>query len=131
MSGNYQDLIVWQKAMDMVLKVYDLTKSFPREEVYGLVSQMRRAAISVPSNIAEGKGRHSRKELAQFLFHARGSLLELETQNQIAERLGYLDHTDAAELKTHSSEVGRLLSGMISHFTNSPTVGDSDLTPDT
>ena len=88
MSGNYQDLLVWQKAMDMVLKVYEVTKSFPRDEVYGLVSQMRRAAISVPSNIAEGKGRRSRKELAQFLFHARGSLLELETQNQIAERAG-------------------------------------------
>ena len=112
MSGNNQDLLVWQKAMDMVLKVYEVTRSFPRDEVYGLVSQMRRAAISVPSNIAEGKGRRSRKELAQFLFHARGSLLELETQNRIAERLGYLDRSGAAELKIQSSEVGRLLNGM-------------------
>ena len=131
MSGNNQDLLVWQKAMDMVLKVYEVTRSFPRDEVYGLVSQMRRTAISVPSNIAEGKGRRSRKELAQFLFHARGSLLELETQNRIAERLGYLDRSGAAGLKIHSSEVGRLLNGMISHFTNSPTAGDSNLTPDT
>ena len=128
MSGNYQDLLVWQKAMDMVLKVYELTKTFPRDEIYGLTSQMRRAAVSVPSNIAEGKGRHSQKELIQFLFHARGSLLELETQNLIAERLGYLDQPKATNLKESSSEVGRLLNGMISHFTGNR---DRRLTPDT
>lgn len=91
MSTAYSDLRVWQKAMDLVFHVYSCTRSFPREELYGLSSLMRRSAVSVPSNLAEGKGRFSRKELVQFLFHARGSLMELETQILIASRLGYID----------------------------------------
>ena len=89
-AGTYEDLKVWRRAMDLVLSIYRCTAAFPKREVYGLTSQMRRSAVSVPSNIAEGKGRHSRKELLQFLFHARGSLLELRTQVTIARELGFL-----------------------------------------
>ena len=116
MSNDYRDLIVWQKAMDLVLKVYCSTKVFPRYEAFCLTTQMRRAAKSVPSNIAEGKGRHSSKELTHFLFQARGSLLEVETQSMIAQRLGYLKEQDGFELRNLTSEVGRLLNGMITHF---------------
>jgi four helix bundle protein len=83
LSGNmdaaspYENLNVWRRAMDLVLEVYRCTAAFPRQEVYGLTSQLRRSAVSIPSNIAEGKGRYSRKELVHFLFQARGSLLEL------------------------------------------------------
>jgi four helix bundle protein len=109
-------MIVWQRAMRLVLEVYRCTKTFPREEIYGFVSQMRRAAVSIPSNIAEGKGRYSRKELTQFLLNARGSLLELETQCDIARALGYMANADAADLAHRSSEVGRLINGMLNHF---------------
>jgi len=91
MSDNYRNLIAWQKAKNLALNVYRCTRSFPKDEIYGLSSQMRRAAVSVPSNIAEGKGRHSHKEFLQFLYHARGSLLELETQVSIARDLLYVD----------------------------------------
>jgi len=84
--------------------------------VYGLSAQMRRSAVSVPSNIAEGKGRHSQKELVQFLFHARGSLLELETQLTIACRLGYLNETDGLRLSESAAEVGKMLNGLVSKF---------------
>jgi four helix bundle protein len=87
MSSSHQDLIVWQRAMHLVLDVYRFTKTFPRDETCGLTSQMRRAAVSIPSNVAEGKGRFSRKELTQFLLNARGSLLELETQIERAREL--------------------------------------------
>jgi four helix bundle protein len=116
MSSSHKDLIVWQRAMQLVVDVYCATKAFPREETYGLISQMRRAAVSIPSNIAEGKGRYSRKELSQFLLNARGSLLELETQIEIARPLSYLADKDAGDLTRRSSEVGRLLNGMLDHF---------------
>jgi len=77
-AGNHKDFIVWRRAMDLALVVYRYTKSFPLEETYGLATQMRRAAVSVPSKIAEGRGRCSPREMTQFLVHARGSLLELE-----------------------------------------------------
>ena len=116
MAGTYQDLKVWQLAMDMVAQVYRCTATFPKQEMYGLTSQMRRSAVSVPSNIAEGKGRFSRKELVQYLFRARGSLLELETQILIGRRLGYLDDTEGKRLTTFTSEVGRLLNGLVNAF---------------
>ncbi len=116
MSSSHKDLIVWQRTMQLVVDVDRFTKSFPREETYGLTSQMRRAAVSIPSNIAEGKGRYSRKELSQFLLNARGSLLELETQIEIARALAYIADSDAASLTNRSSEVGRLLNGMLEHF---------------
>ena len=90
MSASYRDLRVWQRAMDLVVSVYCATQEFPREELYGLTSQMRRASVSIPSNIAEGKGRSTDRDRALFFCHARGSLLELETQILIAQRLLYL-----------------------------------------
>jgi four helix bundle protein len=115
-AGTYEDLRVWRRAMDLVLEVYRCTGTFPRQEVYGLTSQMRRSAVSVPSNIAEGKGRFSHKELLQFLFHARGSLLELRTQITIARELGFLSPAEGARLNDLACEVGRLLNGLINRF---------------
>ena len=86
---SYRDLIVWQKSIDLVTAVYELVKLFPREELYALSSQIRRAVVSIPSNIAEGHNRNSDKEFVQFLCIARGSLGELETQLIIAEKLNY------------------------------------------
>ena len=115
-AGTYEDLKVWRRAMDLVVCIYRCTGSFPKQEVYGLTGQMRRSAVSIPSNIAEGKGRHSRKELLQFLFHARGSLLELRTQITIAKELEYLSSTEGEKLTNHADEVGRLLNGLINRF---------------
>jgi four helix bundle protein len=116
MSTDYKQLAVWQRAMDLVREVYRSTRSFPREELFGLSSQMRRAAVSVPSNIAEGKGRYSQKELLQFLYKARGSLMELETQICIARDLDYLDEGSGQTLSTRTTEVTRILNGLINRF---------------
>jgi len=89
MIKSYRDLVVWQKAMDLVTEIYRVSREFPKDEIFGLTGQMRRAAVSVPSNIAEGYGKSSRKEYIFFLTHARGSLLELETQILIAGNLTY------------------------------------------
>jgi four helix bundle protein len=91
MGESYRDLIAWRKAMELVTEVYRVTRAFPREELYGLTNQLRRAAVSVPSNIAEGQARFSRKEFHHFLSHARGSLVEIETQLAIAQNLSYLN----------------------------------------
>lgn len=107
------DLRVWQKAMDLAEEIYRRTATFPREEMYNLTQQMRRSAISVPSNIAEGKGRNSRREFNQFLFHARGSLLELQTQVMIARRLNYFSEEQARQILEHANAVGRSLAGLI------------------
>jgi four helix bundle protein len=115
-AGTYEDLKVWRRAMDLVVSIYRCTSTFPKQEVYGLTSQMRRSAVSIPSNIAEGKGRYSRKELLQFLFHSRGSLLELRTQITIARELGFLGDVEGQTLTDHASEVGRLLNGLINRF---------------
>src|SRR5208283_794307 len=102
---SYEDLMVWKKAMELVFAVYAATAQFPREEVYGLTSQMRRSAVSIPSNIAEGQGRATKGEFVQFLAHARGSLFELETQILISERLGYLSPEIEKRLLAQSNEV--------------------------
>jgi four helix bundle protein len=112
---HYKDLLVWQKAIGLVTEVYRHTRTFPREETYGLVSQMRRAAVSVPSNIAEGQGRLTRGEFRHFLGQAKGSLLELETQLIIAQQLGYLP--DAQPLFAQLAEVARLLNGLLNSLT--------------
>jgi len=88
---GHRDLVAWQKAMKLVRDLYRVTREFPKEEIYGLTSRLRRAAVSVPSNLAEGHGRFSRKEFRQFIGRARGSLLEVETQLEIARDLGYLN----------------------------------------
>ncbi|MFI5114251.1 MAG: four helix bundle protein [Terriglobales bacterium] len=116
MGGTYHDLKVWQDAMEFTLNIYRGTRKFPAEEIYGLSTQLRRAAISVASNIAEGKGRSSDKELLQFLSRARGSLYEVQTQLQIAKSLGYLTDTDHHALLQQADAVGRMLNGMISKF---------------
>jgi four helix bundle protein len=116
MSGTYSDLEVWQAAMELVEHIYRVTKSFPKEEIYGLTAQLRRAAVSVPSNIAEGKGRSSEKELVQFLHHSRGSLFEIETQVALALRLNYIDSATNEKLLRETRRVGQLLNGLIRAF---------------
>ena len=102
--------------MDLVVAVYRCTDAFPRTEIFGLVSQIRRAAVSVPSNIAEGKGRFSNKELVQFLLRARGSLLELETQLLLSFRLGYLSKLNYEDTRGQCSDLGKMLNGLINRF---------------
>jgi four helix bundle protein len=113
MGESYKDLIAWRKAMDLVTDVYRVTQSFPRDELYGLTNQLGRAAVSVPSNIAEGQARFSRKEFHHFLSHARGSLVEVETQLAIAQNLGYLGVQQAQPLLDKAAELGRVLNGLI------------------
>ncbi|MCU1311145.1 MAG: ribosomal protein [Candidatus Angelobacter sp.] len=113
MAGSYKDLIAWQKSIVLVTEVYKATKSFPKEEIYGLVSQLRRAAVSIPSNIAEGHGRLTNSERKHFLGQARGSLLELETQIVIAENLGYVEVEESKRLQLLAFEVGRIISGLM------------------
>lgn len=114
MSGHsFRDLRVWQQAVDLTLQVYKATSFFPKHEIYGLAQQMRRAAVSVASNIAEGKGRWSRKEFCHFLFNARGSLLELETQIVIADKLQYLTSTQSKDVRSLATQVGRSLTGLL------------------
>ena len=110
---SYQDLIAWQKAMDLAEAIYQATRCFPKEEQYGLTSLIRRAAVSVPSNIAEGQGRITPGEFKQFLGHARGSLLETETQLLLAGRLNYLSSEQVSHLIKLSAEVGRILNGLL------------------
>ena len=115
---SYKDLIVWQKSIVLVTNVYRCTKAFPKDELYGLTSQLRRAAVSVPCNIAEGQGRLSTGEFRQFLGHARGSLHEMQTQLVIAENLGCLVKTDKDRLTEASAEVDRMLNKLISSLAN-------------
>ena len=110
---RFNDLIVWQKSMTLVERIYLATASFPKEEIYGLTSQIRRAAVSIPSNIAEGQSRHSTKEFLRFLSIALGSRSEVETQVLIASRLHYLSSDATSELTAQLDEVGRLLRGLV------------------
>ena len=110
---NYTELVAWQKAMDLVQDVYLATKTFPKEEKYGLTTQMRRAAVSIPSNIAEGQGRSGRGEFRHHLSIAHGSLRELETQLVIALRLGYLSQSCVDDLLELAGTVGRLINGLL------------------
>jgi four helix bundle protein len=106
---DYRDLIVWQEAMDIAELIYSLTRSFPREEAFGLVSQMRRAAVSIPSNIAEGFGRAQRRSFVQFLRISQGSLKELETQAQLAYRVGMLDTEGLTDVLGRTERLGKRL----------------------
>jgi four helix bundle protein len=110
---SYKELLVWQQSMRLVAEVYRVTKLFPREEIYGLTSQLRRSAVSVPSNIAEGQGRASRGEFVQFLCTARGSLFELETQLLIAGQLSYFKPQDGTEISQQLTRVAQLLNALI------------------
>ncbi len=113
MGYAYQDLLVWQKARALSIAVYKCTESFPKTEIFGLTSQLRRAGISVVSNIAEGQGRLTKGEFQQFLGHARGSLLELATQIEISRDLGYLREEDCADLMRNARQVLGLLNRLI------------------
>src|SRR5437870_416007 len=106
MSSSFRDLRVWQEAIQLTAEIYKCTARFPKHEIYGLTQQIRRAAVSVPSNIAEGKGHRSDKEFIHFLFHARGSLLELQTQLVIAEELHYLSKEENLDLLGRADGVG-------------------------
>lgn len=110
---SYRELIVWQKSIELVTKVYELVKLLPKEEVYALSSQIRRAAVSIPSNIAEGHDRNSDKEFVNFLYIARGSLAELETQIYIAVNLKYFSNEQTNIIFQDCSEIGRMLNALI------------------
>ena len=110
---TYKDLIVWQRAIELVIEVYNLTEKFPREEIYGLTSHMRRAAVSVPSNIAEGRHRGTRKDFAHFILNAYASGAELETQIEISKRLIKTKHLDYYVVDRLLTEVMKMLNSMI------------------
>ncbi|MBI5356234.1 four helix bundle protein [Candidatus Collierbacteria bacterium] len=110
--NTYKDLIVWQKSMDLVIAVYSLTERFPKSELYGLVAQMRRCAVSIPSNIAEGRRRGSRKDYRQFLVVSYASGAELETQIEISKRLPFGRNLDYTKIDSLLNEVMRMLNKM-------------------
>jgi four helix bundle protein len=117
---SFRDLTVWQKSLDLAEAIYVQSHGFPKAEVYGLTSQMRRCAISIPSNIAEGHARHSTKEFLQFLGISQGSLAELETQIEIAVRLGYITRQQHVDILQPCNEIGKMLSALIKSLRTRP-----------
>ena len=113
-NNSYRSLVVWQKGMELAEKVYLITKKFPKEEIYALTSQVRRSAVSVPSNIAEGKGRGTDKEFVQFLRIALGSLYELQTQLELALRIEYITEKEFESIDQQMFEVEKMLNSLIS-----------------
>ena len=112
-NASFRDLRVWQSSIDLVEEIYKLSRSFPQPEIYALTQQMRRSAVSVPSNIAEGHGRTTPKEFAMFLRNANGSLRELETQLIISQRLGYSAPEDCDRIQRHIGEIAKMLTGLM------------------
>jgi four helix bundle protein len=110
---SYRDLVAWKKAIELVTEIYRLTEGFPKGELFGLMSQIRRAAVSIPSNIAEGHARTSRKEFQYFLSNARGSMAELETQIIISHNLGFINEPDLICFLEQVAEVGRIINGLL------------------
>jgi four helix bundle protein len=115
---RYKDLLVWQKSMNLVTQIYEKSRSFPKEDTYGLTSQIRRCAVSVPSNIAEGYGRRTSGDYIRFLRIASGSLYELQTQMEIAKNLCYLPESEFQKMEVNSIELEKILSSMISKLLN-------------
>jgi len=115
---THKDLKIWMESIEMVTDLYKVTSSFPKEEMYGLISQIRRSAVSIPSNIAEGAGRNSEKEFKQFLHIALGSLSELETQLLIAHNIGYLEKTVYEEFNLQIINLIKMISAFINHINN-------------
>jgi len=111
--NSYRDLEVWQKAMELVTDIYKVTHTYPKEELYGLINQLRRASVSVPANIAEGWGRGTTKEYIQFLRIARGSLLELETLMTISHNLGYVNAQDPEPIFKKIQEINKMINALI------------------
>ena len=120
MLKNYKELKVWEKSYQLCLEVYRITKGFPKMEIYGLISQMRRAALSIPSNIAEGYGRKSLSEYLRFLYIAYGSVCELETQIMLSGDLGYLNGNQLSKLQKEIGKVERMLQALIKSLENKP-----------
>jgi len=112
-QSSYKDLIAWKKGMELVAAIYDATEGFPSHEQFGLISQLRRAAVSVPSNIAEGKAHYSNRDFVRFLRHARGSLAEIETQVLISQQRQFLPTDVTTKLTQQLDELGCILSGSI------------------
>ena len=111
-SSDYKQLIVWHKSMDLVVEIYALVKLLPKEELYALSDQMRRAVVSIPSNISEGLGRNSDKEFVQFLSVSRGSLWELETQLEVCERLNYIDNSKTSKARNLITEISKMINSL-------------------
>ena len=114
--NSHKDLIVWQKSMLFVEEIYSLTKGFPDEEKYGLTAQLRRASVSIPSNISEGAARHGKKEFEHFLYMALGSAAEVETQLELAQRLHFASDSAADRQLQNITETRRMTQGMIGHL---------------
>ena len=110
---SYEDLIAWQKSMDFAEQIYRITSNFPNTEKFGLIAQLRRAAVSIPSNLAEGQGRLTTGEFKQFIGHARGSLYEVQTQLRISARLGFIEGKACDRLLESSFEIGRIMHGLM------------------
>jgi len=110
---GFKDLVVWQRSVALAVKIYQITKNFPREEIYGLTSQIRRAAVSIPSNIAEGHGKGSRPSFASHTDIALGSAAELETQLEISLKIGYLSQSESDSLLIELTEIVRILYGLL------------------
>ena len=110
----HKDLDVWKKSIDFVTEIYEITRAFPKDEIYGLTSQIRRAAVSIPSNIAEGSARNSNKEFIQFLYISLGSLSEVDTQMIISEKIGYI--SDITKVIDSIEQIRRMLLGLIKYL---------------
>jgi four helix bundle protein len=123
-ARSFRELVVWQRSIELATAVYRLTRGFPKEEIYGLASQIRRSAVSVPSNIAEGQGRLSTGEFRQFLGFARGSNFELQTQLEIARALKMGDSKLIDEAEGLSHEVGKMIHAILEKTSNRTTVAD-------
>ena len=117
MARDYRELVVWQKAMELAAEIYRVVKLLPREELYALSDQMRRAAVSIPSNIAEGQARNSTKEFINFLSMARGSNAELQTQCLLCLRLSYIPESELKASLSLSNEIGKMLNSLINKLT--------------
>jgi len=115
---THKDLLVWQKSIAFVTAIYNLTKSFPKEELYCIVSQIRRAAVSIPSNMAEGCARRNTREYIQFLYVSLGSAAELETQLIISSNLGYINEIDNQNIIKNLEEIIRMITGLIKSLSN-------------
>ncbi len=116
--SDYTKLEVWQKSRALVREIYEVSGSFPSHELFGLTQQIRRAAVSIPSNIAEGTGRGSGRDRRKFILVARGSAFEVETQLFVAEDLHYVESSKANELRQRASQIGRMLAGLIRYYTS-------------
>jgi four helix bundle protein len=116
---SYKDLIVWKKAKDLAIEIYKITGNFPKEEMFGITNQLRRAVVSISNNISEGTGRQYKKDTIQFLFVSNGSVNEVESMLQIANELGFINEKKTDELVQRTEEVRKLLKGFIKYFQDS------------